>query len=563
MKQRILDLKNGIGQCLKNFPVETALGVIFFILYIIDDTNKSYYQQIYEQEIQGGSSALAEYNNHIKNVLFLFPSLFVLVYWCRTFFKKKYLYYLSSLVFIPLLFASLDSFLFSIGYGFTLLLSFFLLLIDRQNKENLPFSRNVFQTLWHLGLSVLFGLLFYFACVLIYISVIFIFGLHDTWEAIQYAGIFDCFLISPLLFCYLQEKKQENWQPGKFIEIVLNFILSPAVIIYTGILYLYFITIAWHGELPKGGIAYMVLAFVITALGGRMAQLIVSKRYYDWFYNHFSFIALPPLIIFWIGTIERICTYSWTESRVYLFAAGILMTLYMLFLLFKRLGNYRLMLLISSACIFLLTFIPYISAKDLGVLAQRNRLEHLAKALNLWDDKEHKVKETEDIFKADYSEDIKNCKQLAECFNYLRITLGKEEVTRLYGSSNFTFATPELKKKETSVRITNTSPIAIPEGYRFCSELSNNTSYVLSTSNDSIAYVKNRDTKKIVLSFNMEKQFGPHLKEILSWEKDSVHDLSPFFVKNDSCMLVLRSIKYDIENKQFSCREHTGLLFLK
>ena len=85
------------------------------------------------------------------------------------------------------------------------------------------------------------------------------------------------------------------------------------------------------------------------------------------------------------------------------------------------------MLLISSACIFLLTFIPYISAKDLGVLAQRNRLEHLAKALNLWDDKEHKVKEMEDIFKADYSEDIKNCEQLAECFNYLRITLGKEE----------------------------------------------------------------------------------------------------------------------------------------
>lgn len=562
MKQKIMYLKNGIVQYLRNFPIEAMLGIVFFTLYIIDDAieDSNYYPaSIREVCRENGVTALLG-RNAIHNVLLLFPVLFVLVYRCRTFFKREWPYYLSALAFIPLLFINLSSFINSIGYGVTLLLSFFLLLIERHKRDNHSFAGSTVQTLQHLGLSMLFGLLFYIACMLIHTSVLFIFGLYDTWKFPQYAGMFTCFLIVPLLFCQLQHKKQANWQPAKFIGIVLNFILSPSVIIYTGILYLYFITIAWHGELPKGGVAYMVLAFIITALGGRMAQLIVTRRYYDWFYNYFSFIALPPLIIFWIGTMERICTYSWTESRVYLFAAGILMTTYMLFLLSKRLGNYRLMLLISSACIILLTFVPFISAKSIGITAQKHRFEHLARALNVWDNERGTLKTTMTTAGTHDSKDSKNIEQLTACYSYLKQELGEKELTKLYGQADFSFLAPSSKKEDTLIRITNTNRITIPEGYKFYAEISHNT-YQLITSQDTIAYVTNKDTGETVLSFNLEKQFKPHLEKILSWETDTLHDLTPFIVKNDSCMLIIHSISYRKEKKMFHC--NGGTLFFK
>ena len=562
MKQRILSLKNGIEQCLRNFPIESILGVIFFILYIIDDANRSNYYQAYDRNIAQGSSLTVSYENNITNILFLFPALFILVYWCRTYLRKKYLYFASLLTFIPFLFINLNTFMLSIGYGFTLLLSFFVLMINRDSKNNRSFSENVFQTLYHLSMSVLFCILFYLACILIYSSVLFIFSLSDKWKFPQYVGIFNCFLVCPLLFCYFQQKRSESWQPDKFLEIVLNFILSPALIAYTGILYLYFITIAWNQELPKGGIAYMVLAFVITALGGRMAQLIVSKRYYDWFYNHFSFIALPPLIIFWIGTIERIYTYSWTESRVYLFAAGILMTMYMIFLLSKRLGNYRLMLLISSACIAILTFSPYISAKSIGIAAQENRLEHYARTLNIWNESTQSI-DFPTLYEAKDSASIENCKQLNGCFDYLRRQLGTEETTKLYGKSFLTYHTPGQKTEHGYAQVTYTEPIAVPEGYRHYSPVTYGSKYAyhFSNSNDTIVQVQEKNTQKVILTFNKEKQFRPYLQSILSWEETSSHDLTPFVVKNDFCILILSTIRYNKAEQTFDCSK--GVIFLK
>ena len=293
-----------------------------------------------------------------------------------------------------------------------------------------------------------------------------------------------------------------------------------------------------------------------------MAQLIVSRRYYDWFYNHFSFIALPPLIIFWIGTIERIYTYSWTESRVYLFAAGILMTMYMIFLLSKRLGNYRLMLLISSACIAILTFSPYISAKSIGIAAQENRLEHYARTLNIWNESTQSI-DFPTLYEAKDSASIENCKQLNDCFDYLRRQLGTEETTKLYGKSFLTYHTPGQKTEHGYAQVTYTEPIAVPEGYRHYSPVTYGSKYAyhFSNSNDTIVQVQEKNTQKVILTFNKEKQFRPYLQSILSWEETSSHDLTPFVVKNDSCILILSTIRYNKAEQTFDCSK--GVIFLK
>ena len=41
----------------------------------------------------------------------------------------------------------------------------------------------------------------------------------------------------------------------------------------------------------------MVMGFIVVALAGHLAQYILPRRHYDWFYRHFTWIALPPLVL--------------------------------------------------------------------------------------------------------------------------------------------------------------------------------------------------------------------------------------------------------------------------
>jgi len=56
--------------------------------------------------------------------------------------------------------------------------------------------------------------------------------------------------------------------------IIINFIMSPTILIYTVLLFIYFITIVCKWSLPKGDIAYMVSAFVAVTLIGIVMQYV-------------------------------------------------------------------------------------------------------------------------------------------------------------------------------------------------------------------------------------------------------------------------------------------------
>ena len=232
----------------------------------------------------------------------------------------------------------------------------------------------------------------------------------------------------------IRQNEDEVTEPFKVLRLILNFILSPAVIIYTVILYTYFIKIAFEWDLPKGGVAWMVMGFITVALVGRMAQSILSKRYYDWFYNRFTLIAIPPLIMYWIGSIYRIRLYSFTESRFYLMVAGVLMTLFVLMLWKKRTRRYQLMALIFGAAIILFTYIPGISAKSIGLSCQKQRLTRLINELKLTDTKTGKL--TDDIDMRRIKQDSLLCEQYKDftsVVNYVRNEIGNDEFKKQYG----------------------------------------------------------------------------------------------------------------------------------
>ena len=111
------------------------------------------------------------------------------------------------------------------------------------------------------------------------------------------------------------------------LRIACNYVLHPAIAIYTVILYLYAISILVNWELPKGGISYMVFAFFMVAFAGMTMQVIAAKPVFKAFYRYFTYIAIPPLCLFWMGALCRIQMYGFTEMRVYLIVCGLIVTL--------------------------------------------------------------------------------------------------------------------------------------------------------------------------------------------------------------------------------------------
>ena len=523
MKINISKIESSILSCLKKFPIEAILGLCFFVMYCIVD---AYQSETDYKEVRV-----------IWDILRLFPAFFVLCYTCNITFhgKWRFIYYLSLIFFVPTFFIDLNHFSFSIYYFFTMLLTFFLLLIGGGKRDNTSFAQDSIQIIINLIISLFIGHVLELAICAIMASIMYIFNL-DWFDWPIYTYLACLFIFIPLLFCSLQQREKFKSMPP-FMDIIITFILSPAVIIYTGILYLYFITIIANWELPKGGIGYMVLAFVIITLGGRMAQLAIRKRYYDWFYNYFSFIAIPPLIIFWIGTIERITTYSFTASRVYLLVAGVLMTLYIVLLLSKRLGNYQLMLIISSFAIAILTYIPGISAKSIGIHAQEKRLEQYIQKLDMLDSKTHKLKQEYPAI-APESNEWKEFRELEECYSYLSKEVGSDAIEKRYGQ----FFYSALDVKHEYVFMSGTVDIADFNQYHsmnaFTFELNDNGVITISKAD-----------KSELIRYNIDSLMNAK-PELLN-DEDSRKELLTF--RNDSCMLILQNYSYEKGKKGFHC----------
>ncbi len=532
-KLQLSAIRQQVISSLQNNLVEFLLGVCFFILFIV------------------GDSLSYEESRGWRDMPFMFPTLFVLTYSCHYLFtgKKVLIYYLSILSLVPLVLLAdqLRDFIGSSAYGFTLILTLFLLLGFRKTADNASFARHCVRTIVNGAFSITIGLLLIGAVAAIYFSVVYIFDWDTSGQFIEYVAHFTFYIFVPLFFCQLQQEEDTDWETlPKLVQFVLNFILSPGIIIYTVILYIYFLTIAVHWELPKGGVAYMVMAFIIVSMAGRMAQLIVSPRLYDWFFRPFGFIAIPPLALFWIGTMHRIYAYSLTESRVYLLAAGVLMTLYVFFLYSKRLSSYRLMLLVSSCAIILLTYIPGISARNIGIRSQIDRMQRMARELSLWDVATEKLVDTE-AFQAKDSLQKYTLRQLDDCYAYLANTLGRETAIARFGVNNLVI---ESDSENISTYFSRPNVDINIEGYRHYLP---NCRMVVLDGNQMGIWFKDR----LLLEADTQVQFEKYKEEMSSW--GTAENIEPFCFRNDSCLVVLDAIGR-LENGKYEVRNYGDIL---
>lgn len=259
------------------------------------------------------------------------------------------------------------------------------LLVRRRLIDNERFVARNGKSVWNLTLALFFGVAAYVLIFIIIESIWYIFK-------IEYSSIQEYFLTCPLaiifvllvpiFFTALEDRGGELRLKG-FVAPLLNWVLTPALLIYTLVLYVYAAKVLFTWTLPEGGVAIMVFVFCIVCMLAKMLQRLVEKHPFRWFYRSFSWIALPLVLLFWVGTCHRIGEYGLTESRYNLLLCGALMTFYVLLFAFRNRRGYFIVTATALALALLSICLPPISAQRVSFASQLNRVRASADQLGI------------------------------------------------------------------------------------------------------------------------------------------------------------------------------------
>ena len=141
------------------------------------------------------------------------------------------------------------------AYYVTIIIGLLAGLLCGWHKDNRRFTENLLRYVWD-GISALFltGVA-YLLLLAIFFSIVYIFGIFKGITSDFCADVALLFFIVlwPLVFLTFN-RKSEPAEPesSKLLDTLLNWVLSPAVLAYTVLLYLYFAKIVATWSLPRG-----------------------------------------------------------------------------------------------------------------------------------------------------------------------------------------------------------------------------------------------------------------------------------------------------------------------
>ncbi|HIS33735.1 MAG TPA: DUF4153 domain-containing protein [Candidatus Avirikenella pullistercoris] len=563
MKKRIKKFLLQIAETAKVSPAETFIVLLF-----------STYAVLAVEEVIGNET----------HFLFLYPLFFCTAFLFNLWFrprKTRTLYFISALLPLLFLWTDVSDWVNSIAYFIAVVLCVLAVFAAKWRKDNRLYVRDgllyIKNSLSAFILSgVTFGLL-----TAIYFSIRYIFPslpMGDAEKTTLYFLIFSFSMLLPLSFLSFNrqendkdtdENRQGNDEPvyetAGTNDILMNYIITPALLIYTCILYIYFATILFTWSLPKGGIAYMVFIFTLIAILSKAIQPFLKKRHiFAWFYDRFSLISLPALIMFWIGVWYRIEQYGFTQARTYLIICGIIMTATVLIFFSPKTGKYLYANLFAIALLGIFTYIPGITAKDIGLKSQMQRIENISRRLHLLDDTGKFIAEkrpaSDSIYQKEYGE-------LYESLEYLYLEedtdlsekYGIESPSDLYSLIAPDAATPEylsdtavsgtLYSDDTVIDIAGYSSLHKiqyykQEGCYYCTET--DSSFILISPlkdtliNETLDTILKSQLKKAGLSENSPADsLKKHKQELLTYDTDAGRIVFGYLdIKQDSVLVL-------------------------
>ena len=325
-------------------------------------------------------------NDHLAYWIFA-PILFIFVYLSRPYSWYRFSW-IVPLVALAIIGMTNDSsaFYFSSpkfwGANFIALL---VLLGFPFEKNNQGFTYRNFTNLFHIGLATAVWLLVFGLVAAILFTITTLFNVEFSYSFYSHfytsLGIFT----QPLFFLVFQQRQAKSEMTlNRIFEILVNFVLAPALMIFTVLLYAYVVQIIFEGVLPKGMLANITLPYLLGGLGVYALRSICAKARWETFFKFYPYLAIVPIVLLWLAIDRRISAYAWTEQRIYLVALATAITIAYAILIVPKARQYRLISGVVMVAIFAMTWV--VKPQEIAYQSQTARFEQLLKKLNLSDD---------------------------------------------------------------------------------------------------------------------------------------------------------------------------------
>ena len=324
-------------------------------------------------------------NDHLAYWVFE-PMLFIFVYLSRPYswYRFSWIVPLVALAIIGMTNDSAEFYLTSSKFWGANFIALLVLLGFPFEKNNQGFTYRNFTNLFHLGLATMVWLLVFglVAAILFTITTLFNVEFSNSFYDHFYTslGIFT----QPLFFLVFQQRQAKSEMTlNRIFEILVNFVLAPALMIFTVLLYAYVVQIIFEGVLPKGMLANITLPYLLGGLGVYALRSICAKARWETFFKYYPYLAIVPIVLLWLAIDRRISAYAWTEQRIYLVALATAITIAYAILIVPKERQYRLISGVVMVAIFAMTWI--VKPQEIAYQSQTVRFEQLLKKLNLSD----------------------------------------------------------------------------------------------------------------------------------------------------------------------------------
>ena len=363
------DMKKGIGR----FPVTVVFSLILFIVaiftiesdfYILPEEDLWIKYLIIAIPLSASVELIREKYLENKRSNFFriisFFGIFLFIFFLKIFFKNHFATETINITATILIFYVL----------------FYLIPIIYRNEDKEKYLQSVvgnqmitigFSIVLFLGLSAIVGT----------IDVLLI-NLPNTIY-------FDNFVFSASIFgvaffvSRLKEKDEslKDYNLPKIVEVLICYILIPLILIYTAILYLYFVKIIFTLKMPKGIVSHLVLWYTTFSLFIIiMATPITYKNKFAKFYKkYFPLISIPLILLALFSINERIFQYGVTENR-YLVVILILWLLFNMIFIIK--ADVKWVLISFIFAVLVAIFSPF-NLVNVSINSQNKRLERILK----------------------------------------------------------------------------------------------------------------------------------------------------------------------------------------
>ena len=325
-------------------------------------------------------------NDHLAYWVFE-PMLFIFVYLSRPYswYRFSWIVPLVALAIIGMTNDSAEFYLSSPKFWGANFITLLVLLGFPFEKNNQGFTYRNFTNLFHIGSATAVWLLVFGLVAAILFTITTLFNVEFSYSFHNHfypsLGIF----IQPLFFLVFQQRQAKSEMTlNRIFEILVNFVLAPALMIFTVLLYAYVVQIIFEGVLPKGMLANITLPYLLGGLGVYALRSICAKARWETFFKFYPYLAIVPIVLLWLAIDRRISAYAWTEQRIYLVALATAITIAYAILTVPKIRQYRLISAVVILAIFAMTWV--VKPQEIAYQSQTARFEQLLKKLNLSDD---------------------------------------------------------------------------------------------------------------------------------------------------------------------------------